>query len=68
MADFNDEHCLRSVVNPVNHSVVTLTYPVLLLPRELLTAVWPWLVGKSLDLCDNFAAILGGKSLQLFSG
>jgi len=67
MADFNDEHRLRGVINPIDHSVVTLTYTVMLLSCELLTAIWPRLAGESLDLDDDFAAILGGNSLQLFS-
>jgi hypothetical protein len=26
-----------------------------------------WLASESLDLCDDFATILGGNSLQLFN-
>ena len=67
MTDLDDEYRLGGVINSIDHSVVTLTYTIMFLSRELLTAVESWLIGESLDLGNDFAAILGRNSLQLFS-
>jgi len=65
VADLDDGHQFRRVVDLVENSVVALANAIFFGAAELLAAVWAWVASEQLDLCDDAPAIGLGKSADL---
>ena len=68
IADRNDRHDQDLVLDGVEHAVVALADPVLVMAGELLTADRPGVARERLDLGGETAPVFGGDGFEFFDG